>query len=165
MPRRTGRGADYEWEAVCLQSSSVDLAVNTAFSLLLFTAQTTLTVMRTRGLIGAQLNLQAADNRVLVGLGIIVASSDAAGQGSPALPKPVSDGGAPWLWHGYLWLAGQGTSDAGEWGQQQRLVIDSKAMRKMKKTEVLVLVGEVCASVDATATFDVDVGARVLVGT
>jgi len=43
-----------------------------------------------------------------------------------------------------------------------RVVIDSKAMRKMKALDQIVLMAEVCDSTDQGGTFDYNYGLRIL---
>ncbi len=54
------------------------------------------------------------------------------------------------------------TGDAG--GLFERIEVDSKAMRKLKDDQTLLLVCEVGQTIDATGTFDVQAGMRYLFG-
>ena len=103
------------------------------------------TVMRTRGnLLVTAIPDAAADSDVLA-LGICVVREEAAAAGGTVLPGPIADQGADfWLWHRYIGL-GDGVStsgDASSIGNNVRVDIDSKAMRKVQAGSRIILMGE-----------------------
>jgi len=100
-----------------------------------------LTIARIRGHVDMYLNSATASGDSFVGAhGICVITDDANTAG--AFPDPFTeetwDG---WIWHSFFSTFVPAT-DAGSW-QHSRLIIDSKAMRKVKETDVLIGVTEV----------------------
>jgi len=105
------------------------------------------TIVRTRGQLGVKADSGAAASPHLssVGLGIYLADSAAVTAGS--LQLPITDIGSDWLW---WWnavitenIGGAAENIAnGGWMLFERVVVDSKAMRKVKNNQVLVLVAE-----------------------
>ncbi len=93
------------------------------------------TLIRTRG--HALLNLAVSDantSGMSGALGIAVASENAFGAGIAGLMDPFSDSEWDgWLWHSFFRLSG----GAGQTSGQQRIDIDSKAMRKIAGLDVI----------------------------
>ena len=110
------------------------------------------------------LNATVVDETVTVAVGIAKVSARAAAAGPASLPRPSTEGSFPWIWHGWLILSTVAGVNIGSPAQAQRLDVDSKAMRKFKEDEVMVLVFEVCESTDQTGTVQIDGGLRVLSG-
>ncbi len=170
MPRgrRSGRGPDYDWEVLAGLATGVDVATGTKFLWGATTGETNLeagtalTLMRMRGRCFAQLDATAVDERVIVSVGAIVASADAIAAGTGSLPGPDSDGDDEWIWHGNLLLSSGAEAAVNTNSLFDRLEIDSKAMRKLKQNQAIVLVGEVAFSLDQGGTFDFMYGARFL---
>ena len=122
------------------------------------------TLLRTRGaLLLAAIPDLAADETV-VGLGVIVVHANALAIGTTALPGPLNDVGADWLWHQFVTFDALGAS--GETGDSNSLVaqveIDSKAMRKVAPDSVVVLMGE--TATDEMANVTASGGIRLLFG-
>ena len=123
-----------------------------------------MTILRLRGHVFVQLNAGAAAERALVGVGIGLVSSTAFAAGVASLPSPVAEGGYPWIWHGYFSVSsGQEAAITDQWLVDRR-EIDSKAMRKMRQDQSLVLVAEIADSVDQTGEVNILYGTRVLFG-
>ncbi len=101
------------------------------------------TIVRCRGSFMASLDLVVASNvRTTLTHGLIVATASAVA--GSALPSPVTDVGSDWLW----WYSsplrnGETASVEGRIGDTDRVIVDSKAMRKVGLNEVLVYVAEV----------------------
>jgi len=110
------------------------------------------------------LDAGASDERAIVAFGLIIGNDDQVAVGATAFPSPADDLDAPWLWHGFMTVssvAESGTVPSS--ALYDRLVIDSKAMRKVKSNQQIVLTGAVGASVDQTGTWDLLFGIRVLI--
>ena len=164
MPRGRARGrrADYEWSAGCFKGAGIDLANGTKSSEDLGAITGPATLVRTRGEIFLQLDATAVDERVIIAMGLIVASENAAAAGAASLPSPVSDGADDWYWYGFATMSSLAETAVQPDALFTRVVIDSKAMRKVKPTEHLVLVLEVCDGVDQNGSFDYLGGCRSL---
>ncbi len=147
-----------------MKFTGVDLTVGTKSALALFSTTFPGTLTRTRGLVAGQLDAAAADSRVLVAIGLILADTRAVAAGAASMPGPASEGNAPWFWHGFLWLSSGAEAAVNQNSLFHRLEIDSKAMRKMKESQTVAAVIEVCDVVDQGGTFDVMLGARALFG-
>ncbi len=164
--QRSGRRTDYLWAGSAQQVAAVDLALNTASIVHTFTNTLSRTLMRTRGNILVQLDAGANDERAMIALGLIVVSTPAATAGTASVPTPITDIGADWFWHYFATVTALAetsvTGDAG--GLFERIEVDSKAMRKLKDDQTLLLVCEVGQTIDATGTFDVQAGMRYLFG-
>jgi len=102
------------------------------------------TVVRIRGNLLVSAVPDAALDDEVVGLGIAVVSDAAAAVGGTSVPGPIANGSFSFLWHTYvplISLAATAASDVGI-GLQKDIVIDSKAMRKMKTSDTLALIAE-----------------------
>ena len=106
-----------------------------------------LTVTRLRGLFKYSLrSADAAGSGFSGAVGIGIVSADAFGVGVTAVPKPFADAQWPgWLWHHFFHttapigaLSASNDQSVGE----TSVVIDSKAMRKLRLNEVLFAVAE-----------------------
>ncbi len=160
---RAGRAPDYEWLAMGSKISAIDLATGTTGlggNALAVSGPGTL--VRFRGHIFAQLDAGGVDERALIACGFILVSNEAFAAGIASVPKPFTDADADWVWYGFLSISSG--AEAGVVGDSlfDRLPVDSKAMRKVKPSQSLVFVVEVASSQDATGTFDVMYGLRIL---
>jgi len=124
-----------------------------------FAFEEPVTIIRVRGFAGIKVNSQAASVNLVGAIGMGVVSAEAFGVGITAVPEPWNDGD----WGGwFMWRSFAGRlefDDASgvvftDWG----LEIDSKAMRRVKTNEVVVIVAE-----SITGAFDVSPGMRMLV--
>ena len=99
-----------------------------------------LTLIRTRGELLVKLSTSdAATSGMAVNFGICIVSQNAAGVGVTAIPDPDAD----ISWDGWLvyWTGTvKGALSSNEGSSTHRLVLDSKAMRKIKRTDVVVAV-------------------------
>ncbi len=169
MPRRyarPGRTIDYKaWAFIPAFTTNVSADGTVSGASLAFTAPAT--ILRIRGFVQANFdsNVQLGDNiRITWGIGVI--SSDAFTAGAASMPDPGGEAEYPWLWWGSMRLRSEVTSQVEPWGiSAQRLEVDTKAMRKMKPGQSLVMIAEVANAAGAPAT-DLDFGqTRVLIGT
>jgi len=156
---RSGRRTDYTW------SGSVgilnDLAeTNLMAAVAAFTASFTL--YRVRGSWTAILDPPADGAVKVVAAGLIVVTTDAFSAGVSAVPSPIDDLDASWLWHDFQVLSSEG-ADPTEALVAYRGRVDGKAMRKVKSNETLVFVtdGE---NLGGTQTADVTMAIRILLG-
>ena len=163
---RSGALHNKEWEVACIDFSSIDLAIGQLVAFVLFTADEAETLLRLRGEVYMELDAGATDEMATVAVGVGVVSARAAIAGTGSIPRPATDGAYPWLWHGFMNVSsGQGASVPVDLASLfDRLSVDSKAMRKLKETEVIVIVFEICESVDQTGHVSVGGGFRALAG-
>ena len=122
-----------------------------------------ITVVRIRGILQLILTAASAPLDGFTGaFGICVVTEDAFAVGVTAVPDPVDDvGWDGWMWHSFYSLiqpiafAAQSAATS-----NQTLVIDTKAMRKLHASDVIILVGEHLES--GTAAMIVVGGSRAL---
>ncbi len=163
--RRSGRPVDLSWIGTCGGATSVDLAADTAMTpQSLGVATGSFTVMRLRGHIYVQLDSGAVDERALLAFGIMPVSDDAFAAGAASMPSPSADLDASWMWHAFASVSSGAFSSEQPQAGFMRIEIDGKAMRRLKSNETLALLGAVCTVVDATGTWDLLFGARILCG-
>ena len=127
------------------------------------------TILRWRGYFSAFMDESGATagDRMVITVGIGIFSTDAVTVGENAMPDPADEPEYPWVWWKEFSLHTEvAAGPSGGWGiQAQRYDIDSKAMRRIKPGESLVLVFQTTNLVGAP-TVNIDVGQlRVLVGT
>jgi len=154
-----------EWTSADDTISAIDIAENfVGVGGTGLVATETVTLLRTRGSVGLQLDIGAVDERALIVCGIIIVNTPAFVAGAASLPSPVTEDSADWLWLGSAWLSSGAEAAVVTDLYGQRLEIDSKAMRKFGVDETIVFIVEVAESVDQTGSFDVQYYFRVLVG-
>ena len=128
-----------------------------------FTVSSVSTLLRLRGSYIIKGTPDAVVDDVVVGIGIGIVSTDAAAVGGVSVPSPLGDPDWSWVWHQYVALAAGQTALLGQdIGSVVRGEIDSKAMRKMKPNESLVIVGQLSTSDYASVI--INGGLRVLFG-
>ena len=161
----TSSVAHKQWVLADDSLTAIDLAEGTqATGTTGLVANVPITVLRIRGLIGAQLDPGATDERVLLLFGLIVVPVPAFNVGGVSMPGPVSEDSDDWIWQGGLWLTVGAEAGVAQEGSFGSLEIDTKAMRKMKPDEVMALVVQVAESVDQAGTFDAQYYFRMLLG-
>ena len=120
-----------------------------------------LTLVRVRGTGFIFMDPGAIGEIILVGVGLIIVKADAFAIGATAVPGPITDLDADWLWHRIVPLGP--TAQAAQAGnlvpQVERFEIDSKAQRKVKPNDSLVFVAEGDVSAGAP-TYDAHLGCR-----
>ena len=159
--RTSGRRTDYGWSG----NNFTRLAQTTGGSAnSLADSEAPQTLMRCRGEILYRMDVAAAGDAGNLGFGIIILDNAALAAGAGSIPSPVTALDADWLWHGWgLCHSETGTQSDSLSSHIGRLVIDSKAMRRMKTNDNVVFVGDVVI-LSGTPTFDWQVGCRILVG-
>ncbi len=152
---RSGRKTDYLWANMADSNPAVDLAEGAVgvgnTGLLSLSA---FTIYRVRGTIGVQLDTSAVDERAVIQFGMALVSSAAFAAGGASIPSPVTEASYPWLWRGEVFISSLAEAAVVNDFLSQTIKVDSKAMRKSKPDEALVLVAEVAASVDQGGSFD-----------
>jgi len=143
----------------------VSLAAGTAAVTALAAQHLPETLMRIRGEWAAAFSqvLPAASGTTIT-LGLIQVPE---GTGTTVLWSPVTDGDAPWIWwdtFGLLYQEYVTDVIQSSISSSARRVIDSKAMRKMRNTELQLVAENATISGLTAATIDVVVTARVLTG-
>jgi len=122
------------------------------------------TLLRSRGNILVQATPDAAGDAANVAFGLIVVHSNALTIGTTALPGPIADVGADWLWHTFVPMDAISltAADPNARGVVHRVEIDSKAMRRVSSDHTVVLMSE--ADSGSFASITAQVGLRLLFG-
>ncbi len=82
----------------------------------------------------------AAADAVVVSVAMGIISTDALTIGATAFPDPLSDPGYPWMyWMSHAFHFGTTELDPSQAGGSVRRFVDSRAMRKIKPSESLIL--------------------------
>ena len=132
------------WNGGPRGASSANTASVTLFATGIQSLEDGITHVRLRGELSVQVVAAAASQAGFsrIAAGVCIVSENASGVGITALPDPIADVG----WDGWLWYwTGSvfATSVIGDGGFSAesdgvRVTIDSKAMRKWKRTDVMV---------------------------
>ncbi len=122
------------------------------------------TLLRTRGTFLVSAIADAVADSDILALGLIVVSQNAQTAGGASMPGPISDQGASWIWHEYIGLdaVSLSASDANARAVIYRGVIDSKAMRKVRADQSVVLMAQL--STGDFVSVSVTGGFRTLLG-
>ena len=163
--RSTGRKTDYEWTGLAAGAATTGAITTAGFFQELVAINISTTLYRLRGEVLAHLTTSVAANAVkALGIGIKVVSQDAVSSGAGAMAKPLANLSADWIWHGFILLTRNTTTETESAGLvSQRLTIDSKAMRRMKPNQSLVLVIDP-VNLAGSETAEVSFGVRALFG-
>jgi len=167
--RRSGRssGVDYNWGGSFLELTASSTAITTAIlggvTAVFSNAQT---IRRIRGGYTAFVDgATKTSDSMLLCLGIIVVSNAAAVAGVASVPSPATDPEDDWMWHQVVPLMSVTASPSGlqpvQVSGSVRGEIDSKAMRRVRAGETLILVAD-GVSLDAGLTYSVAAGCRIL---
>ena len=119
------------------------------------------TIVRIRGQLLASIDGPVDGDKVVVAAGFIAVTEEQVAVGPTAIPSPLSDLDAEWIWHGFLLMQSQGVVATQDTTQMARLMIDSKAMRKLKQSQEAHLIVH-ASSLSGTPATDVMMGIRVL---
>ncbi len=157
--RRSGRGPDYIWSGTgwFQQAQGSATAIGNTVIAVFNEAQT---LVRLRGYASATIDPSAAGDIIVISMGFILADDDAVAAGAASIPSPTNDTDGDWIWHGWFPLHAEFSTGEGS-DHNVQMVIDSKAMRRVKPNEQLVMVadGQIFAG---TPTADLVAGVRVL---
>ena len=159
MPRSHGRKIDYEWNGSAWGVSQA-AGGRTVTGLIVLAIPGTL--FRCRGNAVVSIDGPTDGDKLVVAMGIMLVQSDAFAAGVTSVPDPLSDTGSDWIWHQYVPLQAQAANL--EHGVVARVEIDSKAMRKFKPNQTLIMTWT-GSSLAGTPAFDVTGGVRALIGT
>ena len=162
MPRRSSRSGGktrYEWTPAF--GESVALAAGAAVAFLLGTATQSETVMRVRGELLLSLDGPADLDSTVAGWGIMVLPPGAVAGGVTAVPS--TDGEADWLAYGRVPLRAEQLASGSDAQWWSRVMVDSKAMRRLREADELALVVE-NATLAGGVGMNVTFGLRILTG-
>jgi len=166
MARSNARIRDYSWTG--LRGVLLSIASNAAALVDVASVAVAATLMRTRGQLLAQIDGPVDGDANAVALGIIIVTEEQIAGGASTVPSPTFDLDAEWLWHGYMLLSAQAGTGVGAslnvGSVVDRLVVDSKAMRRMKQSQHVALAVE-SNSLSGTGLLNVFGAFRVLFGT
>ena len=159
--RATGRRRQTDWG---FGPDMLDQTVSSSAKLLGTTSLTVSegqTIVRIRGILSLVLQTAAsAGDGFLGAAGIALVNSDAFAAGIGSIPGPQSDANWDnWMWHSFFDVrvnTSTITDGVNAFGAQQRIVIDSKAMRKWDPAETLVLMCEFTESGAASVNVNCD---------
>ena len=166
VTRRPGRTIDFKQWAVApsglnaLSGDQTFFIGSLAFS---FPA----TILRVRGFVWAAMDqTKQLGDLAEVTWGLAVLSTDAVTAGVGSVPDPAGDADFPWMWWGSMQLDSFVSAAEEVWGTTaQRQEVDTKAMRKIKPNESVLMIGQIGGSVGAPV-IDVAIGKmRMLIGT
>ena len=171
MPRRSFRGArsgsgvhNKEWTASCIAATDLDNAAGGSASFVIFTGDEAETILRLHGAVQVELDATAVDERVTIAVAIGVVSARAAAAGGASVPRAFSEGSYPWFWHGWMQVSSGQEAAINNQFLMDSLNVDSKAMRKIKEDEVVLLAFEICTSTDQGGHVTFTGGFRLLTG-
>jgi len=167
--QRSGRPTDKAWLKIPSSSLSITSAGTViAAGVLNFTGPGT--ILRVRGdILFAFGGVTVALDEMTFAMGLGLVSSDAAALGATAMPDPAAEADYPWLWwkefsmFSTFAIDGTGTDHSGQ--LQVRIPVDTKAMRRVKPGQTLVLTGQYVDVVGTPPVRWMVSGFRVLIGT
>ena len=135
------------WLGANFGATSINATAQAVLGAFQFTVSSSSTLLRIRGNLLVKATPDAVADNTVVGLGMGIITTDAATIGGTSVPGPLGDPDWDWVWHQYVPLdAGQAALAGDDIGTFVRVPIDSKAMRKMKTNESLVLIGHAANS-------------------
>ncbi len=169
MPRRV-RKIDFKaWDILLGLNTSA--SVNGIVSVQALSFNEPATILRIRGsggLVAFDQTVQAGD-RGIFAVGIAIISTDAFTAGVGSVPDPMVEFDYPWLylWSAHLEATFAGSAEAQALGMQTMRLpeIDTRAMRKVKPGESLVMIEELQDMTGAPTVLMRIRPARVLIGT
>ena len=156
--RSTRRATDWGFGVDMLnQTMSVSSKILGTTSL---TVGAQVTIVRIRGLLHLTLDSGDAAGAGFAGAaGIALVNSDAFAAGAGSIPGPVGDANWDrWMWHSFFDVRSitGAASGANAVSQDQRIIIDSKSMRKWDPAETLVLMVEGVEATNAVLRINCD---------
>ncbi len=164
---RPGRKIDFkQWDFLPALSQNVTAnATFLAAGFLSFLAPAT--ILRIRGVIRVSFRLSGltGDDACSLVFGMAVFSTDAVTLGPTALPDPAAEAEYPWIWWTDIEMFAPEMSNVTSPGETQHVIVDSKAMRKVKPGETLAIVGQY-VDITGAPSMNIQVGRlRTLIGT
>ena len=157
-----------EWSSILVFSNISGGTATQSFGSQAQSADATVqqTIVRIRGSAVVHMVAGAAADAMVVGLGLIVVTTDASAVSAVAVPSPIDDLDSPWLYHQLFSfgpaLGAEAADDVNVGITTARVEIDGKAQRKFGPNETLVWMWD--ATLHAgTPTFDGSCAVRNLV--
>ena len=163
MARNTrGRRTDYEWIGG-IASHTEASSGSTAAAIV--TVNIPGTLMCIRGNLLVSLDGPTDNDKVMSAAGLILVSEEQLAVGASAIPNSadINDMDADWIWHQWMPMLSQAVVATQMDETYFRAVIDSKAMRRVKPTQTLVMRTANIAQA-GTPGLDYSLGCRVLFG-
>ncbi len=170
--RSAGRGSRLRktWQAIPVADNAIASTTQQAIGSITIAEGSALeaTILRSRGELLITATPDAGGDSDVLGLGIVVVRANALAVAGVALPGPIADQGSDsWLWHAYIPLDAFGAANEAAAqlvnSCQTRVMIDSKAMRKLPEDSAVVLMFELLTG--DFAVVNVSGGCRFLLGT
>ncbi len=159
--RGSGRRSDYQWLGGFGSTGAIAEAVVINN---LVQSNVAGTLVRSRGEVILSIDGPADGDKIVIGCGLMIASDAQVVGGIAGFPSPIGATDADWLWHSFVPLQSQSaTQDQALGDQVARLVIDSKAMRKVKQNDNVVIVFDGDQQ-SGTPVVDATFGVRFLFG-
>ena len=167
MARGRGRRTDYVWANFGDRENAQDLSsVAGIFGSTGFTFTVAGTLTRVRGRIAVTLDPAAVDEHAMILAGLMIVSADGFSAGNaPEIFTGFADE-ASWVWQGQLYVSSGAEAAIVTDQLSTELVVDTKAMRKVKPGQTLALVFQTPAELvlDQAGTFDLTYFFHLLVG-
>ena len=129
---RTGRGPDYRWRGTQVEETAITTA---AIAAVILTATEACTLRRIRGNLQVFLGSATDGDLKRVAVGLCIRP-----EGFTGTPSALSDLEVSWLWHHDFILGYDAASPSTDAVWHADMEIDSKAQRKLKENDELVLV-------------------------
>ncbi len=141
MPRRSaGRRTDYFWSNFGDVSLGQGIGGSGTFGSVAGGVSRPLTITRIRGQIGVTLDTGGAGESALILCGLMVLNGDAFTAGGAPEIFTGSDDEASWVWQGAIYVSSGAEAAVVPDALSAQMVVDSKAMRKVKPGQVLAFV-------------------------
>ncbi len=159
--RNSGRRTDYTWFGSTFFGGAITTGGLGFFTIVLVNASSTL--VRVRGMVAARLDAGTTGAAAgILGLGLMIADENQSAVDE--VPLPLSNPDGDWLWHQYVPLvSASADTEVGGVRDQVNVLVDSKAMRRVKQSQSLVLISEY-SDLSSTQTMAFAGGIRALFG-
>ncbi len=135
---------DMSWTGV---EFTISLVTTTQAVIASLSHDTHETVVRTMGRFMCTAVPDGALDNDVMGIGIMKLADTAIAAGGVAVPGPIADPGADWMFHTYvpLFSAAASAASGTELGLLQVVAFDVKSMRKVTREQGIVLIAEMSA--------------------
>ncbi len=149
--RGGGRRSDYHWSALAVSITALDIAPGTSSSSsAVLTVENPGTIVRLRGALAVQLDATAADERACIAVGVQIVDAVQATFAEPFTNRHSGN----WMWIGFFNVSSLAEGAVAFDGMFDRQILDSKAMRKVKPFQRVVVTAEAVTSTDQGGTVD-----------
>ncbi len=160
--RSTGRRTDYDWTGGVFSTTEASSGSSVGA---IVTIGIPGTLTRIRGNVLVSIDGPVDNDKVMAAAGLILVTEEQLAVGTSAIPNPadINDLDADWIWHQWMPMLSQAVVASQMDETYFRAVIDSKAMRRVKPTQTLVMrFGNIAQA--GTPGLDYMSGCRVLFG-